>query len=137
MYSNIGGKLKTLAKVVALIGTIISVIVAFYCFNLYDKSRVYIGNVVQDVNNGLLLAGFSFLIIGSLFSWVSSLGLYGFGELIEKTTEIARNTAKCGSVTHSRTSTDEKMKTLISWHENELISDDEFEIKSRELLNGG
>jgi hypothetical protein len=33
------------------------------------------------------------MALGSLISWISSLALYGFGELIEKTAEIARNTA--------------------------------------------
>ena len=36
--------------------------------------------------------GILVIAIGSLFSWVGSFCLYGFGELIEKTTEIAENT---------------------------------------------
>lgn len=35
--------------------------------------------------------GFAFLIIGPLFSWFSSLLLYGFGELIETNYQIDRN----------------------------------------------
>jgi hypothetical protein len=64
--------------------------------------------------------------------------LYGFGELIEKTVEIAKNTAAGGSPITSATNTenDEKMKTLISWKENGLISAEEFEIKKKALLGG-
>lgn len=34
------------------------------------------------------------LIVGPLFSWTSSFVMYGFGELIDKSTEIAKNTRK-------------------------------------------
>ncbi|MBQ5926694.1 MAG: hypothetical protein IIX01_02075 [Clostridia bacterium] len=39
----------------------------------------------QRVLDGILVAG-----IGSLLSWISSLLLYGFAELIENTAEIKR-----------------------------------------------
>jgi hypothetical protein len=74
MFDNIGGKIKTLAKIICWLGIIISVI------------------------SGMVLIGISGLvsvltiIAGSLTSWIGSFSLYGFGELIEKTTEIAENT---------------------------------------------
>jgi hypothetical protein len=34
------------------------------------------------------------MVVGGLASWIGSFFTYGFGELIEKTTEIANNTSK-------------------------------------------
>jgi hypothetical protein len=75
-FQNIGGKIKTLAVVATIIGISLSVILGFV---LMDTS----------VGTGMLV-----LVGGSLFSWISAFFMYGFGELIEKTTEIANNTKK-------------------------------------------
>ncbi|MBQ8748051.1 MAG: hypothetical protein IJZ08_09345 [Clostridia bacterium] len=71
MFNNIGGKIKTLAKVLCWTGIILSILV---------------GNrrMANDEIVGLLTA-----VIGAFLSWISSFALYGFGELIVKTTEIA------------------------------------------------
>ena len=64
--------------------------------------------------------------------------MYGFGELIEKTTEIARNTLKTappGSLM-VKMENDEKLKTLMTWKENNLISEEEFKIKKKALQKG-
>ena len=71
MFDNIGGKIKTLATVVCWIGIVVSVI---YGLVLLDYSAA---------------AGILTMVLGSLLSWISSFTLYGFGQLIEKTTEIA------------------------------------------------
>lgn len=68
MFNNIGSKIKTVAQVVTWIGVIASVI----------------GGMIMMVSLespiGLLI-----MIGGPLLSWVSSLTLYGFGQLIENT----------------------------------------------------
>ncbi|MDR0220637.1 MAG: hypothetical protein LBI54_04425 [Lachnospiraceae bacterium] len=130
MYSNISNKIKALAQVIAWVGIIGSVILGFYFWGLSAESR--------DNGAMLIVIGFVAMIGGSLFSWISSFSLYGFGELIEKTTEIAVNTAKeaaPGSLA-AKMENDEKMKTLVSWRENNLISEEEFEIKKQALLKG-
>lgn len=68
MFNNIGGKIKTLAQVICALGIIGSVIggIVFIC-------------------NEIVLVGIVVLACGSLLSWVGSLGLYGFGHLIENT----------------------------------------------------
>ena len=73
MFDNIGSKIKSWAKVVCWVGILVSVIVGI---PLFEESPL-----------GLLI-----MIIGSLSSWIGSFFAYGFGELIEKTTEIAENT---------------------------------------------
>ena len=47
-------------------------------------------NQLEGLTIGL---GFLSLIGGTLFSWISSWFLYGFGELIETNAQIAKNTA--------------------------------------------
>ncbi|MEG2687360.1 MAG: hypothetical protein RR954_09640 [Christensenellaceae bacterium] len=130
MYNNIGSKNKILAQVIAWIGIIGSVITGFIL-------------IAQGMNNHrggetLVGIGVGVLIGGSFLSWVASWFMFGFGELIEKATEIAINTAK-GTSSRPLTSkmeNDEKMKTLISWKESNLISEEEFEIKKQALLRG-
>ena len=79
MFTNIGGKIKGLAKAVCYIGIIVSVICGF-------------GMICS--NNSDTVVGVVVLLGGSLVSWLGSLVSYGFGELIENTTVIAELAAK-------------------------------------------
>ena len=81
MFYNIGSKIQTLAVAIFIIGIVISVIVG-------------LGFMEETFIGGLLIA-----IMGCLCSWIVSLFAYGFGELIEKTTEIAENT-RCSNATN-------------------------------------
>ena len=76
MFKNIGSKIKNLAIVNTVIGFVLS-FVYFICIGIH-----------------ILLEGIIILIIGCLLSWIGSFLLYGFGELIEKNTEIANNSKK-------------------------------------------
>ncbi|MDR0325997.1 MAG: zinc ribbon domain-containing protein [Oscillospiraceae bacterium] len=75
MYNNIGAKIKVLAQVIAWLGII---------------SGVIAGAVIMSESVGV---GFGVMIGGALMSWISSWFMYGFGELIEQTTRIAKNTS--------------------------------------------
>ena len=66
MFDNIGGKIKTLAKVLCWIGIVGSVIAAIGFFT-----------------SGNGITGWSMLIAGSLGSWISSFTLFGGGEITE------------------------------------------------------
>lgn len=66
MFDNIGGKIKTLAKVLCWIGIVGSVIAAIGFFT-----------------SGNGITGWSMLIAGSLGSWISSFTLYALGEITE------------------------------------------------------
>ena len=76
-FQNIGGKIKTLAVVTTIAGMVVSLI-----FGLLS------------IKNNSTSMGFLIIIIGFIISWISALLIYGFGELIDKTTEIANNTRK-------------------------------------------
>lgn len=76
MFKNIGGKIKGLASVIAWLGIIVSVVTGV----------IYMATAFDGVGIGFLI-----LVLGSLVSWISSWLLYGFGELIENTSKIAKN----------------------------------------------
>ncbi|MDR1328063.1 MAG: SHOCT domain-containing protein [Oscillospiraceae bacterium] len=130
MYNNIGEKIKGLAKVIAWIGIIVSVIAGLIL--IVEGSDSYYGGGI------LISVGIVVVVVGTLVSWIASWFMYGFGELIEKTAEIARNTAKgafSGSITE-KMEYDEKLKILLGLKENGLISEEEFAIKKQALLKG-
>lgn len=74
MFTNIGAKIKTLAKIVCWIGIALSVILGLIVATRF----VAMENLILSFAVFLLYAG-----IGSLASWLGSFALYGFGELIE------------------------------------------------------
>lgn len=73
MFDNIGGKIKTLAVIVCILGIIASVIAAV---SLWSQNSRYL-------ETGWL--GVITLVAGCLGSWVGSFFMYGFGQLIEST----------------------------------------------------
>ena len=77
MYDNIGGKIKGLAKAVFIVEAIAAVIA---------------GIALVAIDEDLILFGVLTLILGPAVAWVSSWLLYGFGELIDRVCEIAKNT---------------------------------------------
>ena len=84
VFEDIGAKIKAVTKVFCWVSIIVSVIAAFVMFYMAGESYYTAG-----LYTGI---GFALLIVFPLGSWLTSLFVYGFGELIEKTTEIAENT---------------------------------------------
>ena len=89
MFYNIGGKIKTLAVVVCILGMFASIVIGFLLI-------MGIGEVF-----GLEKAGFGsgilFMIVGSLLSWVSTFVLYGFGQLVENSDILVERTETQGA----------------------------------------
>ena len=77
-YSNVGGKIKIFAKVIFALDTALMILLGFAILVLAEE-----GNTM----------GLFFIILGPVFSWLGSLVLYGFGELVERAAEIAHNTS--------------------------------------------
>ena len=78
MYKNVGDKLKICAIVSAVIGVFITIYIALNYFDLENY----------------ILAGIT-LLVGAFLSWLSSLGLYSWGEVVSnvsKQTEIQKET---------------------------------------------
>ncbi len=84
MFKNIGKKIKVLAVILCWIGITASVIAAivmiFQAMDSYYFDDMYIVSAIIV------------LLVGPLLSWVASFFMYGFGELIDKTCVIAKNT---------------------------------------------
>lgn len=78
MFNNIGRKIKTLAQVICWVGIIASIVAAIVVLSTRPRNDEWLALLI--------------LVGGSLFSWIGSFFTYGFGELIEKTTAIERNT---------------------------------------------
>ncbi len=74
MYDNIGGKIKILAK----------------CIFVIDAIAMFVVGIVL-LSEELIGAGLLTMFLGPVLAWVSSWLLYGFGELIDKASEIAYN----------------------------------------------
>ena len=73
MFNNIGGKIKGLAQFIAWVGIILSFISGIDVISSYSN---FVG--------GLLV-----IVIGSILSWIGSFVLYGFGQLIENSDDMA------------------------------------------------
>ncbi len=86
-FYNIGGKIKGLAVVICIVGIIISVAFGIYMYN--NSTRFY----GMSFNEAAAIS-IAIIIAGPLLSWVGALFVYGFGELIEKTTIIAEHVTK-------------------------------------------
>ena len=85
LFSNIGGKLKKLAGIITVVGIVLGVSILVISFS---------NSISRFGNFGLFIGG----ILGgsaiALIFWISSLSIYAFGELVEKTTQIEINTRK-------------------------------------------
>ena len=75
MYNNIGNKIKILAQIICVLGVVASVI---------------LGLVICFTTDEFNVIGLLYILIGSILSWISTLTMYGFGELIEKVCVIEK-----------------------------------------------
>ena len=105
MFNEIGKKIKGLASVIAWIGIIASAIMGL---SSMKKSA---------------LAGILIIAIGALVSWVSSFLLYGYGELIDQTSQM---NVKISSCFVPQSESEVKRKLLRELVEQGIITDDEY-----------
>ena len=85
MYKNVGSKCMNLAKFVCVLGIIGSAVYGIVLIVLGADAR-------GDQQVSLILSGLLVMILGSVASWLSSLGLYAIGEAAENSA-IAANLA--------------------------------------------
>lgn len=114
MFDNIGGKIKTLASAMALIGIILSFVIGFVIFGI-DDDMIPVGVVI--------------IVVGSLISWIGSFLLYGFGELIEKACLIEERLAlhpQMQSAREVRLSQNERNAALEQLLKKGVISEEEY-----------
>ena len=78
-YDNIGGKIKGLAKAAFIVEAIAAVIS---------------GLVMFAEDDDMFLIALLVAIVGPIVAWVGSWLLYGFGQLIENSDTLVKNTTK-------------------------------------------
>jgi hypothetical protein len=127
MYTNIGGKIKILAKVTAWVGIIGSIITGLV--------MIFIG--ASSYGQGSLVGiGFIIMLAGSLSSCVSTWFVYGFGELIDNTSAIAANTSdhSASFSLKAQTQNEAKLKALDDWKSRGMITEEEYLFKRNVIL---
>lgn len=113
MYDDIGEKIKNLAKATFFVEAIASIITGIL-FIFSDADWFFIGIIT--------------IIFGPLVAWVSSWLLYGFGELIDKTCEIERNTRGGERKSEAQTKIDyERINKIEKLRSQGLISEEEYQ----------
>ena len=113
MYNNIGGKIKILALVMAIIQAAGSVIA---------------GIALMADDDDLIPVGLLLWIVGPLFAWVSSWLLYGFGELIAKVTAIELNTRGGERKSEAQAKVDsERINKIEKLRSQGLITEEEYQ----------
>ena len=90
MFNNIGGKIKTLAKVCCWIGIITSILIGLVVIfggDVLDQILTYgyYYGGYGSATAGSVVLGIIIMAVGSLLSWIGSFFTYGFGQLIENT----------------------------------------------------
>ena len=122
LFENIGKKIKALAKWSFVVVAVVSILVGI------------IGTVVALDGDEYLVAIFlPITFAGPILALLSAWMLYGFGELIDKATEISRNTAGnaagAGGEVKSevqRAKDSKRIARLEELRKKELITEEEY-----------
>lgn len=118
MYDNIGEKIKGLAKVVFIIGAIVDVI----------------AGVDLMSSDQYVLIGLFVMLLGPVVAWAFSWLIYGFGEIIDKTCDIERNTRGGERKSQAQSKVDsERISRIEKLLSQGLITEEEYyQVISRE-----
>jgi predicted PurR-regulated permease PerM len=129
MFNNIGKKIKNLAK------TICTLVFAFFLlYALFLAATLF---SQEEILQGLLLF-LLYAAIGFLISWISSIFVYGFGELIENSSKSVSIQKECLEIQKNilKNVKSEKNKTDNEWTrpssceqvENEAVQKEGFKV---------
>ena len=100
LFSNPGGKICVIGKVITGIGMVLSVIVGISsivgagCSAVTLNRWAGMSSGVNTMFGAGIVAGIITMLLGCLMSWIWGLAIYAFGDLVRKTNEIAENTRK-------------------------------------------
>lgn len=108
MYDNIGKKIKSLAKALFIVQSVL-------CF--------IAGIVLTFVLNPIFMFA---SIIAPVIVWISSWLLYGFGELIDKTCDISASITSDKTTSSSFPSKTSRSRGLETLRSSGLISEEEY-----------
>lgn len=123
MFENISEKIKSFAKIVCWVEIIAVLIIAITMFIMVNEGP-------SDTEGLYLGLGFAFLFLGPIYSLLSNFCIYGFGELLEKISDINRKlsvTSGIPNIDHN------KIKILNNLKNKGLINDEEYAEKIKQL----
>ena len=113
MYDNIGGKIKGLAKATFIVEAIAAVIT---------------GIALMASDDDMIPIGLLVMVVGPIVAWVSSWLLYGFGELVDKTCDIERNTRGGERKSEAQAKVDsERISKIEKLRSQGLITEEEYQ----------
>lgn len=113
MYKNIGKKIKGLAKATFVVEAIAAVVT---------------GISLMASDEDLILYGLLVFLVGPIVAWVSSWLLYGFGELIDKASDIERNSRGGERNTEAQTrGNSERISKIEKLRAQGLITEEEYQ----------
>ena len=128
MFDNISKKIKTIAKAVAFLGTVLSIV--------YGVITI----INSGSGDGEIVIAIVTIISGIVISIVSAILIYGFGHLIENSDIIAGRSTQ---VSESKQSSQSQDKNLRNWESsisklsdeeiNERINSDDWCFEYKEL----
>ena len=137
MYNNIGGKIKGLAVFLAWVGNILSILSGIGILSTTSKVGYYSDS---DLISGAgSLVGLITIVVGCLLSWVGSLVLYGFGQLVENSDKQAYELSRLGYLlsedkkNQSRATIDPRKLRLYELLDKGVITPEEFSEKINNL----
>lgn len=100
LFSNPGGKICMIGKIVTGIGMVLSIIIGITsivgagCSAVTLNRWAGMSSGVSTVFGAGIVTGIISMLLGCLMSWIWGLAIYAFGDLVRKTNEIAENTRK-------------------------------------------
>ena len=118
MFNNIGGKIKGLAKFVCWVGIIMCIISGIVIISQGNQLK-HISYSDSVNGSSMIVTGVLLIIAGSIGSWLGSLVLYGFGELIERAVSIDNKLGKNASRSN-KSDKQQEYEVKIFWEEKSL-----------------
>lgn len=133
IFGNIGDKIKKLAPLVSMLGIIGSVLLSNCAYDSCKDSYIF--------KEYALPARIIIIVVGCLFFIISSFLMYGFGELIDLSTDISYLIGTIRDKKNTDYTKDESLSRIEKFREyRELleagaITPEEFEEKRAQLLD--
>lgn len=87
VFKNMGGKIKKLAKFLCWVGIIVSIVggIGIIATAMDGAGAIYVEGIGRIENGAVWMMGLGAVVavLGSLFSYIGTMYLYGFGELVQ------------------------------------------------------
>ncbi len=106
IFSNIGGKIKALAKFIFIAGIILSIVLGIMIIASFSTTTKTYYNYARgyyytrtSTDGGMVALGIGVIVVGFLLSWVGTVVLYGFGQLVRNYSILAKRKKEAGQGT--------------------------------------